>query len=147
MPRPKHPKEPGHYKGDNRYSPGLIKKHNSPPNYYGKVRNTDSRYHEKYGKRFQFSVNGKNQMGYHYPGRNHNHWSYRSWNSHYRRWLYYDEGTGGYYCWSPSCNSFCPVESADPDEPPDTTGDEAPPDCDCMVPVVTPTRCGCQAAR
>jgi hypothetical protein len=67
-----------------------------------------SDYHFTHAKKFEH--------GRYYPGKNHNHWSYRCWDRRYGCYLYYDPGLCCYYyyCVPDDCYypvSYCPYRS------------------------------------
>jgi hypothetical protein len=73
-----------------------------------------SNYHWTNAKKFEH--------GYYYPGKNHNHWSYRCWDKRYGCYLYYDPGLCCYYyyCVPDSCYypvSYCPYQRYGYDTP------------------------------
>jgi hypothetical protein len=105
-----------------KFSLGLIRKFNLGLKYV-KNRTLDKRYHLKYGRRFSFRVDGVTRTALKYPGRQHRHWRFYTYNTYYRKWLYYDDCTREYYyycgrrnCYLPS-SFFCKVCLGDPDSP------------------------------
>jgi hypothetical protein len=104
------------------FSHDLIKKHNGAMKHVSK-HVADKDYHKKYGKRFRFKVDGKYRTAWYYPGRYHRHWKFYSYNSYYKKWLFYDDCTSTYYYYCGRCSCYRPIEYvcqpclATPDDP------------------------------
>jgi hypothetical protein len=86
-----------------------IVKHAEKIKYSNKL-SSHSNYHKKYGKKFSYYSGSKKRDGWYYPGRKHYHWSHYCWNTHYRRWFFYDDCTRCYYYFSSRNNCYLPSD-------------------------------------
>jgi hypothetical protein len=87
----------------------LLKKHNGKRRAI-KGRTYSKNYHKKHGKRFRYHAGDKVKRGWYYPGRAHRHWKYCTWNTHYKRWFFFDECTTRFYYFCHKHKCYLPID-------------------------------------
>jgi hypothetical protein len=95
----------GKGQGGNSHPSGGSHMGNHPSHMSGGYKGSSfSNYHLSHGKSFSH--------GFYYPGRYHNHWSFRCWWPKYGCYTYWCPSTSCYYYWCESANCYYPLSYA-----------------------------------